>query len=464
MKFIPHPYQEEAIGFLLQNGSGGLFLYPGMGKTSISLCVVDILKKQDMLEAVLVIAPLRPVYTVWPNEIAKWDELKHLRVSILHGANKAQALRTPADVYIINPEGLKWLVDELALIKEWPFQMLIVDESTRFKHTNTQRFKLLRPMLNKFTRRVILTGSPAANGLLDLFGQVYVMDRGATFGPYITKYKDRYFYQTGYGGYEWRLRPGADKEIYDALAPRVLRMSDKDYLKLPPLTINDVFLDMSPDVRKVYDQMENALRLEFDSGKVTAANTGVALMKCRQIASGFVYKNDGTTEHIHDIKTEAVEEILEELSGQPTIVAYQFEEELQTLFNTLGKDTPSTKATGHKWQLIEKAWNAGEVPTLLGQIHSLSHGLNLQDGGRAMILRTPDYNFEDYDQLIRRLRRQGQKKRVILHRLIIRNTVEEAVIASLKLKEKGQNALFTALKNYWKDKDDIRPKTRKPSR
>ena len=407
-----------------------------------------------MLDAVLVIAPLRPVYSVWPNEVQKWDEFKHLRVSILHGANKAQALRTPADVYVINPEGLAWLSGELAKMKVWPFQMLVVDESTKFKHTNTQRFKLLRPMLDKFTRRVILTGSPVANGLLDLFGQMYVMDRGATFGPYITKYKNRYFYQTGYGGYEWRIRPGADKEIYKALAPRVLRMSEKDYLKLPPLIINDVMLELPPEIRQIYNQMENVLRLDFDSGKVVASNTGVALMKCRQIAAGGVYKIDGSVEHLHSVKTEAVEELLEELSGQPTIIAYQFEHDYERLTELLGKDVPSTKVSGKKWQVIEKSWNAGEIPILLGQTSSLSHGLNLQDGGRAMILHSPDYSYEDYDQLIRRLRRQGQKKRVILHRLIMKNTVDEAIIESLKSKQKGQNALFSALKNYWRKKDE----------
>ena len=452
MKFIPHKYQKQAIEFILKRGSAGLFLDPGLGKTSISLTVVDILKKSDMLEAALVIAPLRPCYTVWPNEVAKWNELSHLRVNILHGANKAKALRTPADVYVINPEGLKWLQEELRTMREWPFSMLIIDESTRFKHTNTQRFKILRPMLNRFTRRLILTGSPAANGLMDLFGQVFIIDRGATFGPYISHFREKYFYQTGYGGYTWALRPGADDEIYEAIAPRVLRMSEKDYLKLPPLSVNDVFLDLDPLTRRIYDQMENALRLEFESGKITAANTGVALMKCRQIASGGVYKNDGSVEHVHDIKTEAVMELLEELSGQPTIIAYQFEHDFNRIRAAVGLDTPHTGVSGKAWQKIEKDWNQGLIPTLLGQTSSLSHGLNLQDGGRAMILHTPDYNFEDYDQLIRRLRRQGQKKRVILHRLIMRNTVEEAVIASLGFKKEGQDALFKALKDYWRNK------------
>lgn len=451
MKYDPHPYQEEAIQFLIERGSSGLFLDPGLGKTSISLAALLILKKAGMIDSVLIIAPIRPMYLVWPKEIQKWEEFRHLKINILHGPDKEKKLWELADIHIINPEGLSWLNSKVTR-KNFPWDMLIVDESTKFKHTNTQRFKILRPLLDYFIRRVILTGSPAANGLMDLFGQMYVMDRGATFGPYITHYRRKYFYPTGYGDYTWALRPGADQEIYQELAPRVLRMSEKDYLKLPPLTINDVYVDLDPETRNLYNQMETVLRLDFDKGRITAANTGVALMKCRQIAAGGVYRDDGSVQHIHNIKVEAVEELIEELSGQRVIIAYMFQHDLDRLKDTFGKNLPTADVTGKKLVKLEADWNAGELPILCGQISSISHGLNLQDGGNSMILITPDYNFEDYDQLIRRLRRQGQKKRVILHRIIARNTVDEVIIKSLHSKQKGQDALFDALKDYLKQR------------
>jgi SNF2 family DNA or RNA helicase len=449
--FVPHKYQEEAVEFLLERGSAGLFLDPGLGKTSISLATFDILQKQGLSRGVLVVAPLRPCYLVWPKELKKWDDFGHLRHVVLHGPGKNQALRSDADVFVINPEGLAWLSEELKKLDEWPFDMLIVDESSRFKHTNTQRFKTLRGLLDGFKRRVILTGSPASTGLMDLFGQCYVMDRGATFGPYITQFRRRYFYQTGYGGYEWRLNAGAAEEIYEALAPRVLRMSERDYLKLPPLVVDDVEIELPTDVRRMYDQMESVLRLDFAKGRVVASNTGVASMKCRQIASGGVYLDDGSTKQLHHTKAEAVAELLEELSGQPALVAYEFEHDRERLLEVLGKDTPyiGGGVSAKRSLELERAWNAGELPVLLGQPQSIAHGLNLQEAGRAVIWHTLTWKYEDYDQFIRRVWRQGQKGRVFVYRILARGTIDYALRDNLSTRGSDQNALFRALKEYF---------------
>lgn len=454
-QFTPHKYQEEAIEFLLTRGCGGLFLDPGLGKTSISLATFLMLKKEGLVTSALVIAPLRPCYLVWPKEVQKWSEFRDLTVSILHGPKKDEALRKPADIYVINPEGLRWLSGQLARRKtDYPFQMLFVDESSKFKHTNTQRFKILRPMLEKFKRRVILTGSPAANSLMDLFGQAYIMDRGATFGPYVTRFRNEYFYQTGYGGYDWQLKAGSEERIHEALAPRVLRMSAKDYLKLPPRIENDIVIDLPPDVRKMYDQMENALRLDFASGRVVASNSGVASMKCRQIAAGGVYLDDKSSKHLHYTKAEAVAELIEELEGQPALVAYEFAHDLERLLHVLGKDTPYIGGgiTAKRSVELEAEWNKGNLPILLGQPQSMAHGLNLQESGSTVIWHTTTWNYEDFDQLIRRVWRQGQKKPVFIHRIIARNTLDEAVVSALNRKAKGQNALFNALKDYWDSK------------
>jgi SNF2 family DNA or RNA helicase len=246
---------------------------------------------------------------------------------------------------------------------EWPFDVLIVDESSKFKNTQTLRHRLLRPMLGRFRRRYILTGSPAPNGLMDLFGQILVMDRGATFGPYITRYRREYFDQTGYGGYEWRLKPGADKKIHAAIAPRVLRMSVEDYEKLPKLIVRDLVIEIPPDARRAYDQMENVLRAEIEGVRVSAVNAGVASMKCRQISGGAAYKDDGSCVHVHDAKISAIEDLVEEMEGQPCMIVYEFRHELERL----RKIWPSAPSLGggvsaKRGVEIEREWNAGGIP------------------------------------------------------------------------------------------------------
>jgi SNF2 family DNA or RNA helicase len=207
----PKPYHKRAVRFGVERAAAGFFLDPGLGKTSITLAVFDVLRQQKLTRGVLVIAPLRVAYLVWPREVAKWKDFAHLRVSVLHGPKKAAALRRPADVYVINPEGLEWLFGALGPRTDtWPFDMLVIDESTKFKNTQTVRFKVLRAQLHRFRRRYILTGTPAPNGLIDLFGQIFVLDLGRALGQYVTHYRNAFFDRTGFGGYTYRPRPGAE--------------------------------------------------------------------------------------------------------------------------------------------------------------------------------------------------------------------------------------------------------------
>ena len=455
MKFKPHKYQEKAIGFFLERACAGAFLEPGMGKTSITLAALTVLKQQGMIDKILILAPLRVCYSVWPLEVMKWDEFRHFSVGVLHGPDKDKVLKSDFDIYVMNYEGLSWLKTKTEFNGAFPFDVLIVDEVSKMKHTNTQRFKILKSMLGKFKRRYILTGTPAANSLLDLFGQIYCMDMGASFGPYVGQYKQKYFQQTGFGGYEWRLKPGSDVEIHEVIAPRVMRLAAADYLELPPLIEVDIKVTLPVDVMKQYKQMENALRLDIESNKIVAANTGVATMKCRQIANGGIYIDAGCNEaqHLHDAKTEAVLDLIEELEGQPVLIAYDFKHDLERLKLALGKDTPHIGGgvSAKRSAEIVTAWNNGEIPVLLGHPQSMSHGLNMQGAGRAVIWHSLTWSLENRLQFIQRIWRQGQKNPVFVYNIIAEKTVDEALMRAVKLKDKGQTALMDALKEYWKE-------------
>jgi len=453
MRWNPEPYQEMAVRFGVERGQAGFFLDPGLGKTSILLAMLSLFQAQKLVRGALVLAPLRVAHSVWPGEVRKWDEFRGMSITVLHGPEKEKHLREKHDIYVINYEGLSWLFDELNRLPDWPFDMLIVDESSKVKNTRTLRAKLLRPMLGRFRRRYILTGSPAPNGLLDLFGQVYVMDRGATFGPYITHYREKYFFPTGFGGYEWHLKKGADELIHAALAPRVLRLSAADYLKLPKLIVRDLFVDLPSKARAAYTQMEDKLRADLEAGLVTAVNAGVASGKCRQIAGGAVYDGNGRTWlDVHDAKVSAVADLVEEMEGQPCMIVYEFEHELDRL-RRLWPDAPALgKLASAKALIVEKAWNAGDIPIMFVQPQSVGHGLNLQEAGRGQIWITPTWDLEIYEQMIRRMWRKNRKTPVFVHRVIARDTIDEVVVATLKIKSSRQTALYDALKAYWKGK------------
>lgn len=452
MKYQPHDYQKRTIKFMLQHMCAGLFLDPGLGKTSVTFAAFKLLKKAGMVDRALVIAPLRPALSVWPGEQRKWDDFAGLKVQVLHGSKKNELLHGDADIDVVNPEGLPWLFTAVQSAKrDWPWQMLVVDESTRFKHTQTRRFKELKPHLKKFRRRYILTGSPVPNGLLDLFGQVYLLDQGNALGQYITHYRMKYFDSTGYGGYTWQPKSDAEARIHKQLAPLVIRLDAKDHLNLPPLVTNRVEVVLPPDARKAYDAMEELLIAAIEDEVVTAANLAAASIKCRQLANGGIYK-DGRAgwAKVHEAKSEAVAELVEELSGKPALVAYEFQHDLDRLRAVLGKDTPHLGGgtTAKRQAELERAWNAGELPVLLAQPQSVAHGLNLQGVGAAVIWHSLTYDLENYEQLVRRVWRQGQKERVVVHHIVAVDTVDEVIMRAIHSKDRTQRALLDALKAY----------------
>lgn len=452
MFWQPHEYQKEAVKFLITKGSGALWLDPGLGKTAIVLSAFRALRTDKAANKMLVIAPLRPAYMVWPQEVKKWEQFNHLSVGILHGPRKEQELAKNHAVYVINYEGLRWLSSALNG-KPWPFDVLVADEISYLRNTQTQRFKTLKPLLNKFSRRWGLTGSPAPNSLMDIFGPQLIIDQGATFGQYISRFRTEYFYPTGYGGFEWKLKTDSEQKIYGKLEGKVLRMSALDHLDLPELTYNNVKVVLPAPARKIYDDFEKALTIELDAGNVTAVNAAVAVMKGQQIANGGSYLDGPTREStcIHDAKTDAVKDLVDELSGQPCIIGYHFQHDLERLQAAFPKaPVIGSGVVGAKLEAISNAWNAGEVPVLLAHPMSAGHGLNLQGSGHAVIWYSLTWSLEIYEQFIRRLWRQGQENHIVVHHLIAKDTIDEAIMLAIKKKDKTQQNLLTAVKEYIK--------------
>lgn len=479
--WVPRNYAKRAVKFLLEHAAAALFLDPGLGKTSITLAALKLLFKKKLISKVLIVAPLRVCYLVWPKEIAKWKDFGQFRISILHGQKKDEALATEADIYVINPEGLDWLLQttktkrttptgkvktdvaiDLRRWKKLGFDVLVIDELSKFKHTQSLRFKALAMVHQTFGRRWGLTGSPAANGLMDLFGQCYMLDQGRTFGPYITHYQRTYF-DKGWDGFSWELKPEADKKIYERVKPLALRMSAADYLEMPALIENNIYVQLPQEARRVYDEMENDLLAGIDDKLVTAANAAVASGKCRQIANGGIYhgaelldlvegrhvKREWT--NLHTAKVDALADLIEELQGAPLLVAYDFNHDLDRLRTKLGKDVPycgsgvSMKAMGE----IEKQWNAGKLSVLLAHPLTIAHGLNLQEDAQHVAWHSLTWDYELYDQFIRRILRQGNThKHVFCHHILAEDTIDDLVmLPTIKSKRSGQNALFDALKN-----------------
>lgn len=464
--FVPHEYQKTAIAFGIEKACFGLFLDPGLGKTSITCSVIKQLLRLKKIKGVLVIAPLRVTYSVWPAEIKKWKQFNGLSVGILHGPMKQKVLKEKHDVYVINPEGVKWLLTQgLHRKSNWAFDMLVIDESTKFKNPDAKRLRYLKRKLHKFKRRAILTGTPSPNSLIDLYGQLLILDEGKTFGTRIGQFKERYFYKTGFKGYQLELKPGAEKSIYKRIAPYVLRMSAEDHLDMPDLVFNEVWVDLPKDAREKYDEFEKELFMEIDNDEINAINNSVLYGKCRQLANGGIYKDQDPLEkkvsaklrgwfNVHSAKTQALREIVDELRGKPILVAYNFHHDLDRLqkeFGTEKKKIPfiGSGVSGKEGDRIAKQWNTGKIDKLFGHPASIAHGLNIQEQGNDVAFYSLTDDFENFEQFYRRIYRQGVKgSQVRIHLIMTRNTVDEAVWEKLQKKDEKQQSLLNYLKRY----------------
>ena len=444
--WTPQPYQVDALKFLIKQPGGGLLLDPGMGKTSITLAGITFLRNGLHVNRVLIIAPIRPMYQVWPNEIKKWTDFNHLSYTILHGDDKDAALNRISDIYLINPEGLKWFFQNDGL-KKIGADMLVIDESTKFKDYSTARFKLLKPHLPKFKRRVILTGEPVPNGYMDLFGQMYVADCGASLGKFVTHFRAQFFYQEGFGGYSYTLREGADVEIQNRIKPRVMRLAAEDHLDMPELIFNDIEVELPPEARKIYKEFEDDFLAEVGDQTIVSLSAAAKGSKCRQVANGGVYDENHITHHIHDAKTAAIYDLVEQLQGTPLLVAYEFQHDLARLQKVFPNAPCLTGMAGTKLEATVRAFNAGTLPVLLAHPASAGHGLNLQDSCHTVCYYGISWDYDLYAQFYKRVWRQGQKSaRVIIHRIIATATLDRKVARILKEKYLTQAEFLSAVK------------------
>lgn len=447
MEFKPHPYQSYCIDRIIADSSLGLFLDMGLGKTAITLSAVNTLM-YDMFQVckVLIIAPKKVAETTWSNEARKWDHLKHMRVSKIIGtaAQRIRALNTPADIYVINRENVPWLVEYDA--NNWRFDMVVIDELSSFKSSRAQRFKALCYVRQHIKRFVGLTGTPASNGLIDLWAQVYLIDGGERLGKKITHFRDRYCNCETHGGHftTYSMKVGAEEAIKEAISDVCISMKAADYLQLPECITVDVPVYLSTKAEKQYEEFERNMLLEVDESTLDAGTAAVLSGKLLQFANGAVYDDDKNVIEIHDGKLEVLSELIEGLNGQHALIFYNFQHDLSRILEYFKKSPLEIRQL--KTDKDQEDWNNGKVDILLAHPASAGYGLNLQQGGHHVIWFGLNWSLELYEQANKRLHRQGQQEKVIIHRLITQGTRDVDVAAALEGKSDVQSALLEALK------------------
>ena len=450
MKFVPHSYQRYAIERIIQDNSLGLFLDMGLGKTVITLTAINDLKfNRWAVSRCLVVAPKKVAEATWSHEAEKWDHLRHLKIIPVLGSLKkrVQALHTPGDIWIINRENIPWLVEYFR--NNWPFDMVVLDESSSFKNPQSKRFKAMKLVMSRIARLVLLTGTPAPNGLEDLWAQIYLLDAGERLGRTISSYREAFFTQDyARPGQMYRTytpQQDAESRIQAAISDICVSMKSEDYLELPDYIESTVPVALDAKAKRAYDKLEKEMLLEVDTQLVTAQSAAVLNGKLLQLCSGAVYDNTGEVVNIHDCKLEAFLETIEQLNGEHALVFYWFKHEADRLTKALAKTDKVVRV--YQGPEDEKAWNDGEVDILLAHPVSCGYGLNLQAGGHhAIWFVYPNWALEIYQQANKRLHRQGQKHPVICHHLVVQGGMDEDVIAALHDKGDTQESLMQALK------------------
>lgn len=448
-QFIPHDYQREAIAHLMAHKRCALWMSMGGGKSVSTLVALTNLDAVEPVFPALVLGPKRVIQSTWPSETNKWRETQHLRVSVVTGSRKEReaALRVPADLYCMAYDNLDWLVDHLG--DDWPFLTVVADEATRLKSFRLRQGGRRAGALGKVAhtkveRFIELTGTPAPNGIKDLWGMVWFIDQGERLGRTFSAFEQRWFYK-GYDGYSLQPREHAQAEIQSRLTDICLT--------IPGLQVDEpisvpVLVDLPPAVRKAYDQVEKDLFAVLEAegiGKleIEASNAAVRLGKCLQIASGAVYEEDGKAWNaLHDAKLDALESIVEEANGMPVLVSYTYKHDAERMLKRfkgarLLDDDPATI----------KRWNEGKIQILLAHPQSASHGLNLQDGGNILVFFGMTFNLEHYMQIIERIgplrqKQSGYDRPVYLYHILAKNTFDEVAMDRLSGKRSVQDVLL----------------------
>ena len=447
-QFIPYPYQQYCINRIITDPYLGLFLDMGLGKTVITLTGLHSLKYYYwQIRKVLIIAPKKVAESTWSKEADKWEHLKNLRISVVLGTAKQRltALNADADIYIINRENTQWLVEYYG--HNWPFDVVVLDESSSFKNHQAKRFKALKAIRPRINRIIELTGTPSPHGLTDLWAQIFLLDGGKRLGRTISVYRDMFFVpdkrnQTTI--FSYAPKEGAAEEIYRLISDICISMKAEDYLELPDLIYEDIPVKLDSKAQKAYQQMERDMLLEVDDDLVTATTAATLTGKLLQLCNGAVYDEDGSVVPVHDCKLEVFMETIEQLNGQHALVFYYYQHDRDRILAALEKTGLKVKVyTDSK---DETEWNAGNIDILLAHPASCGYGLNLQEGGHHVIWFGLTWALEEYQQANKRLHRQGQRFPVIVHRLITLGGVDEDVIKSLEGKDNAQENLLQALK------------------
>lgn len=450
--FSPHGYQTQIIDFLHSVKRAAVFASMGSGKTVSTLTAIEQLILIDVDYPILILAPLRVARSTWPAEISKWPHLKHLRVSVVQGTKREreEALRVDADIYTCNYENVQWLVEHFD--EKWPFRTVIADESTQLKGFRTRQGAsrpraLARVAHTKIKRMVLLTGTPAPNGLLDLWGQVWFLDKGASLGKSFTSFKDRWFAPKP-NGFGVLPLPHAQEEIQNAIKHLCITIDASDWFSLEQPIVNKLMLDLPRKVRQQYVDMEKKMFMEIESGAIEALSRGISTMKCSQICGGAVYKEDKAYEVLHSEKIDALRSIVEEANGAPILVVYRFVSDLDRLKTAF----PSGRVLG-KDPKTEQQWRERKIPILFVHPRSAGHGLNLQDGGNILVFYSVNWALEEHLQVIERIgpmrqMQSGYKRPVFIYMLLMRDTIDETIVERLETKRSVQDILLDALKRY----------------
>ena len=448
MIYEPYPYQQYCAARIVADAAVGLFLDMGLGKTVITLDAINTLRYDRWaVQRVLIIAPKKVAEGTWTKEAQKWEHLRHLRISAVLGSQqkRLRALATPADIYVINRDNVAWLVDYFK--NAWPFDMVVLDESSSFKNSQSKRFKALKLVRSRINRLVELTGTPASNGLIDLWAQLFLLDGGARLGRTLGQYRERFFdpdKRSRTQIFSYTPKDGSMEYIQQAIGDICVSMKAEDYLNLPDRMFDDVPVVLDDKARKAYRQLERDLLLELDEGQITAASTGVLTGKLLQLCNGAVYDSEKRPLAIHNCKVEAFLEVLEQLNGQHCLVFYNFQHDRDRLLAAL--EPLGLRVRVYQSAADEDAWNAGEIDVLLAHPASCAYGLNLQNGGHHIVWFGLTWSLEQYEQANKRLHRQGQRHPVIVHHLVVQGGMDEDVIESLRAKGDTQEALMDALK------------------
>lgn len=449
MDFHPHEYQEIAIQRIIDHSHYGLLLDMGLGKTISTLIAIEKLMYDYFdIKKVLLIAPKKVAESTWAQETQKWSATRCLTVAKVLGSEKEriQALNSESDIYVMNRENVQWLYDYYfgKPKKTFPFDMLVIDESSSFKNPQAKRFKAMRKMRPLFKRIVILTGTPAPNTLMDIWAQMYLLDGGDRLGKTLTEFRCRYFTPdktNGHVVYSYRLLPNADTAIFGKIQDVCMSLKAKDYLKLPERIENVITVEMSPKEWALYKEMEREHVLSIvDDDDISALNAASLASKLLQLANGSIYNDEGDIVVVHNEKVERLKELVETNEGKPILVFYNFKHDLQAIKDAF------PKAVELKTDDDVANWNKGKIQMLLAHPASAGYGLNLQAGGNIIVWYGLTWSLEQYQQANARLHRQGQTQPVIIHHLVTKGTMDEQVMKALERKEAGQDALLEAIK------------------